>query len=57
VPEGCEYVAERWRGVPVHPSEQGFDIRMWPQRLTLPLLWRKPRSIFLNSMWDLWIML
>jgi protein gp37 len=59
VSEGCdncyaETFAERWRGVPGHPFEQGFDVRKWPERLTLPLRWRKPRRVFLNSMSDLW---
>jgi protein gp37 len=40
--------------VPGHPFEQGFDVRLWPERLTLPLRWRKPRRVFLNSMSDLW---
>ncbi len=39
---------------PGHPFEQGFDVRLWPERLTLPLRWRKPRRVFLNSMSDLW---
>src|SRR6266487_6788769 len=59
VSEGCDHCyaetfAERWRGVPGHPFEQGFDVRLWPERLTLPLRWRKPRRVFLNSMSDLW---
>ncbi len=29
-------------------------MRLWPERLTLPLRWRKPRRVFLNSMSDLW---
>lgn len=45
--------AERFRGVPGHPYEQGFDLKLWPERLTLPLKWRKPRLIFVNSMSDL----
>ena len=45
--------AERWRGVPGHPYEQGFDIRLWPSRLEQPKRWRKPRMIFVNSMSDL----
>ena len=57
--EGCDHCyaetfAERWRGVPGHPFEQGFDLRLWPERLTLPLRWRRPRRVFLNSMSDLW---
>jgi protein gp37 len=45
--------AERWRGVPGHPYEQGFDLRIWPQRLEQPLKWKRPRTIFVNSMSDL----
>ena len=58
VSEGCEHCyaktfAERWRGVPGHPYEQGFDLKLWPERLGLPLRWRKPRRVFVNSMSDL----
>lgn len=58
VSPGCKHCyaetfAERWRGVPGHPYEQGFDLRLWPDRLRLPLAWRKPRMIFVNSMSDL----
>ena len=58
VSPGCkncyaETFAERWRGVPDHPYEQGFDLRLWQRRLELPLTWRKPRRIFVNSMSDL----
>ena len=45
--------AERFRGVSGHPYEQGFDVRLWPQRLELPMKWRAPRRIFVNSMSDL----
>jgi protein gp37 len=56
VSEGCDHCyaktfAERWRGVPGHPFEQGFDV--WPERLELPLRWRKPRRVFVNSMSDI----
>lgn len=44
--------AERFRGVPGHPYEQGFDLKLWPDRLSLPLRWKKPRRIFVNSMSD-----
>jgi protein gp37 len=59
VSEGCnncyaKIFAERWRGVPGHPFEQGFDVRLWPERLALPLRWRKPKRVFVNSMSDLW---
>ncbi len=58
VSPGCDHCyaltfAERFRGVPDHPYEQGFDLRLWPQRLDLPLKWKKPRRIFVNSMSDL----
>jgi protein gp37 len=58
VSPGCAHCyaktfAERWRGVPGHPYEQGFDLRLWPERLEAPLRWRKPRTIFVNSMSDL----
>jgi protein gp37 len=45
--------AERWRGIKDHPYEQGFDLRLWPERLKQPLQWKKPRMIFVNSMSDL----
>lgn len=49
----AETIAERFRGVPGHPYEQGFDLRLWPDRLKLPLAWKEPRKIFVNSMSDL----
>ena len=59
VSQGCKHCyaerfAERFRGVPGHPYEQGFDLRLWPDRLTLPLEWAEPRRIFVNSMSDLY---
>src|SRR3954468_11621763 len=45
--------AERWRGIEGHPYEQGFDLRLWPERLAQPLRWKRPRMIFVNSMSDL----
>lgn len=58
VSPGCDHCyaltfAERFRGVPGHPYEQGFDLKLWPERLELPLQWKKPRRIFVNSMSDL----
>ncbi|HEX7058715.1 MAG TPA: phage Gp37/Gp68 family protein [Solirubrobacterales bacterium] len=58
VSPGCahcyaEAFAERWRGVAGHPYEQGFDLRLWPQRLDQPQRWKRPRMIFVNSMSDL----
>ncbi|WP_246448860.1 DUF5131 family protein [Paracoccus amoyensis] len=49
----AERFAERWRGIPGHPYEQGFDLTLWPSRLKQPVLWKKPRMIFVNSMSDL----
>ena len=49
----AETFAERWRDIPGHPYEQGFNLRLWPSRLHLPLAWKKPRTIFVNSMSDL----
>lgn len=49
----AERFAERWRGTPHHPYEQGFDLTLWPGRLRQPALWKKPRMIFVNSMSDL----
>jgi protein gp37 len=58
VSPGCDHCyartfAERWRGIPGHPYEQGFDLRLWPERLDYPRRWKKPRRIFVNSMSDL----
>lgn len=58
VSPGCahcyaETFAERWRGIPGHPYEQGFDLRLWPERLEQPLKWKRPRLVFVNSMSDL----
>ena len=58
VSPGCDHCyaltfAERFRGVPNHPYQQGFDLKLWPERLSLPLQWRKPKRIFVNSMSDL----
>lgn len=49
----AETFAERFRGVKGHPYEQGFDLRLVPEKLAEPLRWRKPRMIFVNSMSDL----
>jgi protein gp37 len=49
----AEVFAERFRGVPGHPYEQGFDLRLVPEKLCEPLRWLTPRMIFVNSMSDL----
>src|SRR5579884_2455200 len=49
----AERFAERFRGVPGHPFEQGFDLRLIPEKLADPLRWAEPKMIFVNSMSDL----
>jgi protein gp37 len=58
VSPGCDHCyaktfAERWRGTPGHYFENGFDVQLRPDKLRLPLSWRKPRKVFVNSMSDL----
>ncbi len=55
---GCDHCyaetfAERFRGVEGHPYEQGFDLRLVPEKLAEPLRWKTPKSVFVNSMSDL----
>src|SRR5690348_8383039 len=49
----AETFAERFRGVKNHPYEQGFDLRLVPEKLTEPFRWRTPKMVFVNSMSDL----
>lgn len=49
----AETFAERFRGVSGHAYEHGFDLRLVPRALDLPLRWREGRLIFVNSMSDL----
>ena len=44
---------ERFRGVPGHPFEYGFDLRLVPEKLGDPIRWSRPRKIFVNSLSDL----
>src|SRR6266481_5026890 len=58
VSPGCvhcyaETFAERFRGVPGHSFEFGFDLRLVPEKLGDPIRWSKPKKIFVNSMSDL----
>jgi protein gp37 len=58
VSPGCQHCyaerfAERFRGVPGHPFESGFDPKLVPAKLDAPLKWGAPRRIFVNSMSDL----
>ena len=58
ISDGCKHCyaetfAERFRGVKGHPYQQGFDLRLVPEKLAEPLRWRNPKMIFVNSMSDL----
>jgi protein gp37 len=58
VSPGCKHCyaetfSERFRGVPRHPYEQGFDLRLVPAKVTEPLRWASPKIVFVNSMSDL----
>lgn len=58
ISSGCahcyaEVFAERFRGVPGHPYEHGFDLRLVPEKVADPLRWATPRMIFVNSMSDM----
>src|SRR5256886_2624900 len=58
ISDGCKHCyaetfAERFRGVKGHPYEQGFDLRLVPEKLAEPLRWKRPKMIFVNSMSDL----
>ena len=58
VSAGCDHCyaerfSERFRGVPGHPFENGFDLTLRPERVEQPLKWKAPRHIFVNSMSDL----
>lgn len=58
VSPGCAHCyaktfAERWQGIAGHHYEQGFALRLWPDRLSQPFRWRRPRTVFVNSMSDL----
>lgn len=49
----AERFSERFRGVPGHSFENGFDLTLRPERMEQPMKWRRPRMIFVNSMSDL----
>src|SRR3990167_6363615 len=58
VSPGCKHcyeetVAERFRGVKGHAYEQGFDLRLVPEKLAEPVRRQKPTVYFVNSMSDL----
>ena len=49
----AETFAERFRKVTGHPYEHGFDPRLVPDKLLEPLLWPSAKTVFVNSMSDL----
>jgi protein gp37 len=49
----AETFAERFRGVPEHPYADGFDPRLIPDKLLEPIRWESSRTVFVNSMSDL----
>ena len=58
ITRGCdncyaERIAERFRGIPNHPFENGFALTLREHKLREPLSWRAPRRVFVNSMSDL----
>jgi len=58
VSEGCrncyaERMAKRLKAMGQSNYKNGFDVTCHPGALDLPLKWKKPRTIFVNSMSDL----
>jgi protein gp37 len=58
VSPGCKHCyaetfAERFRGVKGHPYEQGFDLRLVPEKIAEPFRWPTSKFVFVNSMSDL----
>jgi protein gp37 len=49
----AEVVANRFKGVKGNAYEQGFALRLVPEKLQDPLRWKRPQRIFVNSMSDL----
>ena len=58
ISRGCDHCyaerfSERFRGVPGHPFERGFDLQLRPDRVDQPREWHRSRVVFVNSMSDL----
>jgi protein gp37 len=58
VSEGCrncyaEKMAKRLQAMGVKRYQNGFQVTLHPDLIDLPLRWKKPRKIFVNSMSDL----
>ncbi|MDP2871803.1 MAG: phage Gp37/Gp68 family protein [Bacillota bacterium] len=48
----AERMAARLKGMGQPNYQHGFRVTLQPQTLGMPLLWRKPRTVFVNSMSD-----
>lgn len=58
ISEGCQNCyakrfAQRFRGRFGYPVDDPFRVTFHPDRIELPLHWKKPQKIFVNSMGDL----
>jgi len=58
ISEGCRFcyaekMARRLQGIPLSGYNAGFNITYRPERYKLPLKWKKPSLIFVDSMGDL----
>lgn len=58
VSPGCRYcyaerMAERLRAMGQENYRNGFEVTLQPHMLELPLRWKRPQTIFVNSMSDL----
>lgn len=49
----AERMAGRLKAMGQHNYRNGFELTLQPQNLELPLKWKKPQTIFVNSMSDL----
>lgn len=49
----AERMAKRLKAMGQRNYRNGFEVTLHPQTLSIPLKWRKPRIIFVNSMSDL----
>ena len=58
VSPGCKHcyaerLSKRLKATGMAKYSNGFEVTLHPDTLEIPLRWRKPRSIFVNSMSDL----
>ena len=49
----AERMSKRLKATGMAKYRNGFEVTLHPDTLEIPLRWRKPRSIFVNSMSDL----